>query len=110
MILGLDVSTSIVGVTIVDNDNKIVLNSSWDLRNKNHYPSLFTKAAEAEKQLKNIAAVHTIERIYVEKSLQTFRSGFSSAQTLSTLASFNGIVSWICYQIFGMEPVIGIDS
>ena len=32
-----------------------------------------------------------------------FRSGFSSAKTLSTLASFNGIVSWICYQIFGKE-------
>ena len=106
MILGLDISTSIVGVTIVDGDNNIVLNTSWDLRNKNHYPSLFHKAYEVEKQLKRIASIYiyAIEEIYIEKSLQTFRSGFSSAQTLSTLASFNGIVSWMCYQMFGKVP------
>ena len=106
MILGLDVSTSIVGVTIVDNDNNIELTTSWDLRNKNHYPSLFHKAYEVEKQLKTLATVYiyAIDAIYIEKSLQTFRSGFSSAQTLSTLASFNGIVSWMCYRIFGKVP------
>ena len=45
-----------------------------------------------------------IERIYVEQSLQSFRSGFSSAQTLSLLSKINGIVSWICYNLFGIEP------
>ena len=31
-------------------------------------------------------------------------SGFSSAKTLSTLASFNGIVSWLCYELWGRQP------
>ena len=34
-----------------------------------------------------------------------FRSGFSSASTLSYLSSFNGLISWFCYDIMGIEPV-----
>ena len=32
MILGLDVSTSITGATVIDSDGKIVYNEAWDLR------------------------------------------------------------------------------
>ncbi len=42
--------------------------------------------------------------MYIEKSLQSFRSGFSSAKTLSTLSAFNGIVSWLVYQVFFVTP------
>ena len=47
---------------------------------------------------------HRIERVYIEQSLQSFRSGFSSAKTLSTLSKFNGVVSWMSYQILQVEP------
>ena len=40
----------------------------------------------------------------MEQSLQSFRSGFSSAKTLSTLSRFNGIVSWNCYKAFDIRP------
>jgi hypothetical protein len=33
-----------------------------------------------------------------------FRAGFSSAKTLTTLSKFNGVVSWLCYNTFGLEP------
>ena len=33
-----------------------------------------------------------------------FRSGFSSAKTLTLLSKFNGVVSWLCYNTFGLEP------
>ena len=42
--------------------------------------------------------------IYIEKSLQSFRSGFSSAKTLSVLSSFNGMVSWIAHRMLGLRP------
>ena len=45
-----------------------------------------------------------IKRIYIEQSLQSFRSGFSSAKTLSILSKINGVVSWICYQRYAIEP------
>ena len=46
----------------------------------------------------------TPTRVYIEQSLQSFRSGFSSARTLSTLSKINGVVSWICYRRYAVEP------
>ena len=43
MILGLDVSTSIIGITIVDDEGSIVKTDALDLRNKNHYPDVYAK-------------------------------------------------------------------
>ena len=41
MILGLDVSTSITGATLLDNENNIVFNEAWDTRK---YKDFFDKA------------------------------------------------------------------
>ena len=104
MILGLDISTSITGVTVISNDGEILHCEAIDTRNKNHFPTLFNKASKIEDYLLDIEYKYDIKHIYIEKSLQTFRSGFSSAKTLSTLASFNGIVSWICWGIWSIQP------
>ena len=104
MILGLDISTSITGVTVINNDGEILLCEAIDTRNKNHFPTLFEKASKVRDYLGDIEYKYDIKYIYIEKSLQTFRSGFSSAKTLSTLASFNGIVSWFCYEIWNTHP------
>ena len=104
MILGLDVSTSITGATVVDKDGEIVYNTAWDTRNKRHFPTLMAKALWVEDRLIDISKKYKIEEIYIEQSLQSFRSGFSSAKTLSTLSRYNGIISWICFQVFHREP------
>ena len=101
MILGLDISTSITGYTILDNDGNIIVCNHIDLRKEK---SFFLKCSAVEGRLAAIRNEYFIERIYVEQSLQSFRSGFSSAQTLSLLSKINGIVSWICYNLFGIEP------
>ena len=103
MILGLDISTSITGATIV-NDGKIIESHYWDTRNKRHFPTLYEKALLAKKNLIEIKSRHKIKEIFVEQSLQSFRSGFSSAKTLSTLSRFNGIVSWLCFESFKIQP------
>tara|TARA_R110000824_G_scaffold283567_2_gene471941 strand:- start:387 stop:920 length:534 start_codon:yes stop_codon:yes gene_type:complete len=105
LILGLDISTSITGYAIVDKDDNIILNGAWDFRNKRYFPTLMTKAQKIKDALLDLQTEYQIEQIYIEKSLQSFRSGFSSAKTLSTLSSFNGIVSWLCYDIYGIEPI-----
>jgi len=104
MILGLDVSTSITGATVVDENGSIVSCKAWDTRNKNRYEDIFAKANLIRLELVKISHYHEIKKIYIEQSLQSFRSGFSSAQTLSTLSRFNGIVSWLCYRNFGIKP------
>lgn len=102
-LLGLDISTSITGATIIE-DGKIIETNYWDTRNKNRFPTIYTKAKLLKDKIEDIKSRHQIEHIYIEQSLHSFRSGFSSAQTLSTLSRFNGIVSWMCYEIFNIQP------
>ncbi len=104
MILGLDISTSITGATVLDGEGNIVYCEAWDTRNKNHFSTLYHKADFVKNKLKELDNRFDIGYIYIEQSLQSFRSGFSSAKTLSTLSRFNGIVSWTCWQLFGVEP------
>ena len=78
---------------------------AWDTRNKKYFPTLNSKAGWVEERLIDIQKKYKIKEIYIEQSLQSFRSGFSSAQTLSTLSRYNGIISWICYQVFLLEPM-----
>ena len=111
MILGLDVSTSITGVTILDTHDTIVYNSAWDTRK---FKNIFEKASYVKEQILDLYDEHglnhignnndIVEHIFIEQSLQSFRSGFSSAKTLSSLSRFNGIVSWLCFDIFEIEP------
>ena len=66
--------------------------------------SLFKKVQIIRRHLETLETNHPIEQVYIEQSLQSFRSGFSSAQTLSLLSKINGIVSWLCYNMFYGEP------
>ena len=101
MILGLDISTSITGATIIDDSGNIIFNEAWDTRK---YKNFFRKASIIYNKLEALSDNYDINHIYIEQSLQSFRSGFSSAKTLSTLSRFNGVVSWLCYNFFDIEP------
>ena len=101
--LGLDISTSITGATVIQ-DGKILKTIFWDTRNKNKFPTIYHKGLHVKEQLEVLASKFKISSIYIEQSLHSFRSGFSSAQTLSTLSRFNGIISWICWDLFGQQP------
>lgn len=101
MILGLDISTSITGATVIDDSGEVILNESVDTRK---YKSFFLKAEKMKSFLTSVSKKYSINEVYIEQSLQSFRSGFSSAKTLSTLSRFNGVVSWICYSLWSVEP------
>ena len=101
--LGLDVSTSITGATVIEG-GQIKESFFWDTRNKNKFPSLYDKAAFIKESIVRLKKWYDISDIYIEQSLHSFRSGFSSAQTLSTLSRFNGIISWLCYETFDIQP------
>lgn len=104
MILGLDVSTSIIGATVISDNGEVLSTFAWDLRNKNKYPDNFAKFNHIQGELLDIEREHKIKYIFIEQSLQMFRSGFSSAKTLSTLASFNGVVTYLCFRELGIKP------
>lgn len=100
--LGLDISTSCTGWCILDSSCEIIdigyIDTSKEL-------NLFTKAKVVDSKIEDLRKRFTIENIFIEENLQSFRSGFSSAKTISTLAKFNGIVSFICFQKFSKEPI-----
>ena len=102
MILGLDISTSITGYAIIDLDGRLIEIGSWDTRNKNLYPDLFTKAIFFKKQLMQMD--YPIDYIFIEPALNMFMMGKSSSHTISTLIKFNGIITWMCYEEFGIQP------
>jgi len=102
MILGLDISTSVVGLTVLDDSGNIKLCDAVDLKK---IKNIFSKAEEIKKKLTNIRINYPITEIYIEKPFLFFNSGGSSAATMAILQNFNGVVSWLCYSIFNKEPI-----
>jgi len=115
MILGVDISTSITGFAVVA-DEQLVYYDSIDLRK---YKGIFEKTLAIKEKLLDLyemyqcdnsatmrlgGSEYPIEHIYIEQSLHMFMGGKSSAKTLSLLTRFNGIVSWLLYEIFEIEP------
>ena len=115
MILGIDVSTSITGFAVVAED-ELVFYDSVDLRKKK---GAFEKALLVKEKLMDLFEMYQcynnedpgwgdseypINHIYIEQPFTFFNSGGSSAKTMATLQKFNGIVSWIVYELFELEP------
>ena len=102
MILGLDISTSITGWCVIGEKGGLCDQGYINLSKKK---TLFEKAAIIKKELSSIHLKYEIKKVFVEENLQSFRSGFSSARTISTLAKFNGIVSYLSFEEFCLEPI-----
>ena len=54
--------------------------------------------------LKDISYCYKIDHIFIEPALNMFMMGKSSSHTISTLIKFNGILSWLCCEEFGIQP------
>ena len=98
-ILGLDISTSNIGYCIFKN-GELINAGAIELPSKK---CMFEKAVHTSEILKELKK-YKISRILIEENLQSFRSGFSSAKTISTLAKFNGIISYISNTTFNIKP------
>ena len=111
MILGLDVSTSITGATLLDEDGNIIFNEAWDTRK---FKDFFDKAEFVKEKIKHVYGNYgnhsgnvnsvCIEHIFIETALKRFIPGRSRADTIIKLAKFNGIASWLCYECFDITP------
>ena len=101
-VLGLDVSTSCTGWAVFTDNGEFRDMGSIVLPSK---MSLYEKAGAVRDALSTLFISHPICKVYIEENLQSFRRGFSSAKTLSTLARFNGIVSMVAYETYSVEPI-----
>lgn len=99
MILGLDVSTSCIGYCVKDKEEIKVLNYI-KFSSKN---SMMEKAKIFEDFLTILLRQNDINEIYIEEPFLGFGKGMSSAKTITTLYSFNGITQFICYKLTNKE-------
>ena len=95
-ILGLDISTSNVGLCLMDTElpqtHRVVLAIGIPLSKEK---GLYTKSCKVRDAIKELCSQTSVDAITIEESLQAFRRNMSSAKTIRTLNRFNGIVSYI---------------
>lgn len=103
MILGIDISTSITGFAIIDNTGKIMFSEACDLRRDKTF---FSKCLTIRAKIIDILEAYNgkIKHIYIEQPFTFFNSGGSSGKTMAALQRFNGVVSWMVYECFEIEP------
>jgi len=103
--IGLDISTSIIGVCLLDYKEKLINLENINLKK---IKCIFDKSLEVQNyfnELKNRYDINNKVEISIEEALQSFKRGLSSAKTLSKLTRFNGIVSYLAYTELGSKPV-----
>lgn len=108
--IGLDISTSIVGISIFDYDKNF---KNMEYVNLTKSKCFFEKSLKVKEKLLEIAIKYKEYSFIVgiEENLQAFRPGLSSAKTLMTLSRFNGVVSYISNEVFKTIPVfINVNS
>jgi len=109
LILGLDVSTSVTGVCIVNPDIQPDDRGSHILH-LDHIEfkkckTLWEKADLTALELHNLSKKYPgTYKVVLEEPLMGFRTGMSSATTITTLMRFNGITSYISREIFKVDP------
>lgn len=102
MILGLDLSTSICGYTILNLDGS--LNEIGHIELKKIKDGIWVKVDKMKEFIRSLKG-RGITQVFIEEALSKFRRGKSNAATISLLLRFNGICSYIVYQELGVDPV-----
>jgi len=73
------------------------------------YINLFQKADAVINWIKaNLPRYVKVQRIFVEANAKGYSAGFSSADTLFTLAKMNALVSYLTHKWYGV-PVIDVN-
>lgn len=92
-ILGLDISTSVVGFAVVESDDMSLIEIGHiDL--KKILGGLYRKAEIVADKAEQLLLHHGVGVVYVEEPVMRFTPGMSSAQTISMLLKFNAMVSF----------------
>lgn len=98
--IGLDVSTTFTGLTVLRDDMHIELCTAIGFKKCN---DVFEKADVIKKALEDLGIQP--EKFAIEEPLMGFQKGMSSASTITGLFRFNGIVSYIARNVFSKPPV-----
>lgn len=107
--LGLDVSTTHLGICLLNDKDEILhldsINTPTD-----KYNTIWKKIEKIKEELALlhrvwIAKGYDVTYVGVEEWLKAFRPGGSSAEVIINLSRMNALVSYLVIQEFGLEPL-----
>tara|TARA_R110000868_G_C10971024_1_gene769924 strand:- start:9334 stop:9906 length:573 start_codon:yes stop_codon:yes gene_type:complete len=108
MTLGLDISTTVVGISLFDRENKICSLEYIKFKEKT---TLFERLDDFIKYMDTLSSAlglenseHKIEHISIEEPLKKFKGRFSNADTIQKLTFMNAMISGYLYRKFGTVP------
>lgn len=101
MLLALDISSSCIGYSVFNDEEKLIEMNYVKFNSK---LSKFERLQEFINNTKHLTKM-PITQIVIEEPLKRFKGKFSSADTIAILNHFNGMVSSYLYCTFGMEPI-----
>ena len=99
-ILGLDVSTSRVGIAILNPNGNLIDCQVIKLNSKE---TLEERCFTVERFLQVNYSKYYMKEIYIEAPFVMFSGGKTTAMTMSKLQRFNGMVSYMVRKVFGFD-------
>lgn len=112
IILGLDVSTSIVGWTALAVDappGSRPLEGMWGHIDLRKVEGFWAKSDRAQSEVRSVVSTlgtmgHRITEVAIECPVKKFTRGKSTAGTIVLLARFNALVSHFSREVTGLDP------
>ena len=101
MLISLDISTSVVGITSFDEQTGALIELDY-IKFKSG-KTIFEKLEDFKEKIKHYEGAD-VKYIAIEEPLKKFMGKFSNASTISLLNFFNGMISSYMYLTFNIEP------
>ena len=92
---GLDVSSSVIGISVMDEDEKLIMSKCLIMDPKE---TLEQRAAFFEQDFKTLVSKYKFDKVYIEEPAKAFGGGASTAHTIGILQRFNGMVSYVVFK------------
>ncbi len=98
--LGVDISTSKIGIAVLNSDKRIIVSEVIKFKDTN---TLEEKAQLFENKLNKLTRYYHISDIFIEEPFIAFGGGKTTAQTMAKLQRFNGMCSYTVFKVFEQQ-------
>lgn len=108
MTIGLDISTTVIGIALFDKENKVCSLEYIKFKQKT---TLFERLDDFIDYMEKLSDAiglkegeNKLQHISIEEPLKKFKGKFSNADTIQKLTMMNAMISGYMYKTFGCEP------
>jgi len=101
MILGLDLSTSRIGLTVMKENEELVFCDDIKMDSKS---TLENRCLKLEEYIMKLP--HEFKYVFIEAPFIMFSSGKTTANTMARLQRFNGMCSYMVIKSLNIHPIL----